>query len=229
MATAEAEVVKREALAIVEQSRALVIVDQETYDLAVDDRGRLKDLVQQIDERFAEPIQKAHEAHKAVIKLRNDLKAPVEAVLKDRNRELARWDEEREAERERLEEEALEKARLDAERERAKELKRLRKKGFDEQSIAAVAESPLKIKQVEVEDVYQKSDKLVSKTTWSCEVVDKVALIKYVAKNIKLLHHLLEVDQAAVNRLARDQKQLLSVPGLRAVSGKVIADKPRRG
>ncbi len=232
MATVEAEIVggevRAQALELVGQSRAIAIMDQKTYDLAVDDRGRLKSLVEQIEERFAEPIRKAHEAHKAVLALRNELRSPVEAALQERNKQLVAWTEELEDRRRLEEERLLEEARKAAEKLRQREIKVLKRKGYDEESIQAVADAPLRVASIEVGEQYQKSDAITDGVTWSCEVVDKLAFIKWVAKNARVAHQYLEVDQAEVNRLAKSQQSLLDIPGLRAVPKTVIRDKPKR-
>jgi hypothetical protein len=63
------------------------------------------------------------------------------------------------------------------------------------------------------------------RSNWKAELVDKPALIAWVAQDIKARGHFLELDQAAADRAAKDHEDRLAevIPGLRAV------DKGRLG
>ena len=63
---------------------------------------------------------------------------------------------------------------------------------------------------------------LASRSTWRAELVDKLALVTYVAQHPEWLN-LLEPNMTAINGLARSQKSALAIPGIRAVQEKQLA------
>lgn len=69
-----------------------------------------------------------------------------------------------------------------------------------------------------------KLDGLASRSSWRAEVLDKLALVKYVAEHAEWLQ-LLEPNAVALNGLARSQKSALAIPGVRSVEERLLAAK----
>jgi colicin import membrane protein len=63
---------------------------------------------------------------------------------------------------------------------------------------------------------------LASRSTWRVEVIDKGALVSYVAQHPEWLN-LVEPNMTALNGLARSQKSALSLPGVKAIEERQLA------
>ena len=50
--------------------------------------------------------------------------------------------------------------------------------------------------------------------TYTAVVTDRKALLEYIVANYELLSHFVEIDQGALNRYARDQKERMKLPGV---------------
>jgi colicin import membrane protein len=61
-----------------------------------------------------------------------------------------------------------------------------------------------------------------SKSTWRAEIVDMAVFVRYVAEHPEWIH-LVEVNSAALNGLARSQKSALTIPGVKVVEEKQVA------
>ena len=109
---------------LVTKATALVVTTDEEYSEAGVFLGGVKRLLRRIGEQLDGPVQKAHEAHKAMTTLRNDLTGPckkAETLVKGKMREYAlaqsrkAADEQRQLEAEaRKEEEARQEAEAEA-------------------------------------------------------------------------------------------------------------------
>jgi NCAIR mutase (PurE)-related protein len=165
--------------------------------------------------------QKAYDAYKAILDKKNEVVKPMEAALQSVNRRLGEWAEEQEAERQRLEAEEVERANRQAEKDRQKELKKLRSKGYDEASVQAMATQAVVPVVREVAPTYEKGG-LTTRKTYSGAVVDLHALIKFVAKN-KRYAYLLKIDQAELNKLVRSMREDCDLPGVRVETNTTVA------
>ncbi len=99
---------------------AIVVQDKASYELAGGMIFRLDTFKKQIEEYWADPIKKAHEAHKALVAKREEMLNPVKAKRMLLSTKMSVWSTEQDRQR------RIEQARLDAERRAAEEKERAR-------------------------------------------------------------------------------------------------------
>lgn len=168
-----------------------------------------------IKEYHAPNIKRWYEGHKLAKKQEQEMLEPVEEaerLVKEKIADYRAW----EREQARIATEAAAKlAREAAEADRAAQAEALRAEGM--QSAAEILEqsrlvipAPPPPAPVETKGVY-------TQVRWSAKIVDKLAVIRFVAENPQF-SHLVEVSQKEANSLARAQQQNLLIPGLEAVA-----------
>lgn len=216
--------VEKTGLEIKSELGGLRIVDQATYDKACDAMKRAKLYVKETEAFFAPMKAKAHAAWKEVCNQETNVVSPVKSVIQTISREVVRWDDEqkrirREAQR-RLEEEA----RKRAEDERIAQAVALEQSGAHTEVVEAVLETPVVAVPVVAPSTFQKSNAAIVRETWTAEVTDLHALVKAAAKDKNLLG-LLQVNQSALNGMARALKETMSIPGVKAVPQKSVATR----
>lgn len=204
----------------------LAITNQKTYDLAVDERVSLMSQLEFIDALFEPMRKRAYDALQAVYMTKRALRDPVEARLKSRNSSITEWDDAQEDLRKIKEQEVLAQNTAEAEKRRKRQIAGAKRKG-NTALVEMLGEAPLDIQPVVVEDTYEKSDDISIRAKWEGEVTDFWKLVKFVAKNKHFLH-LLEPSMTPINQLARSQKELLTIPGLKANKAKSVAKNSAR-
>lgn len=168
------------------------------------------------------PIKQSLDAHKKVIiEQERSYLAPVnEARGILRQKQLA-WD----TEQQRLADEEAKKAeaelRVRAEERRLAEAHKQREAGNAAQAIATL-EAPVEVPAVRFEAPKMAGQSV--RTTWKADVTDRLELVKFVANNPAMLH-LIEPNMTALNAMARDQKDALNVPGVKARAEKSITTR----
>lgn len=219
------ESVEREHSSLVEQAKAFRVIDVATHKAAKEIFKSLVAREKAIDARMDPLCEAAHKTHKGLTTLRNDFKDPVTAAKKVIEAEIIRYDDEERKKAEALQRELSEKARR-AEEDRALadacEADAAGDKAGAESILdaAAVADAP----SIKVEANVAKVAGVSSRATWSAEVVDKKALVAYVAKNLEWIS-LLEPNLTALNKLASAQKADLQIPGVKAVEKKSLSGR----
>lgn len=218
---------KSQALQVLNKYGSIVVKDQKSYDKAVNARAAMKQFIDGVTTLFEPMRQTAYAAWKQVTATRDSVIAPVEEALKEQNKQLSAFVEEQEEEQKRLEEEELERQRVKAEKKRQREVAAAKKKGYDPEAIKALEKAPLEVGPIEVVSTYVKSDELTQKKLWRCEVTNKLALVKFVAKNPHFIH-LLDANQSELNNLARRQQKALNIPGVKAIGETTVASVGKR-
>lgn len=220
--------VTEQALAFPDRARAIQISDADTYGRACEFLKGIKAFREQIADTFDPHIRRAHEAHKALCKEKQDAEAPLaqaERIVKDA---LVVYDREqeriRQAEARRLQEEA----RLQEEERRlmdAIELEEAGKATGDDGLQAeadALLEQPIIVPTVAVAPATPKVQGVAFRETWSAKVTSVAALAKYVAANPQFAA-LLSANMPALNAQARSLKGQLQIPGVEAVCTRDVA------
>lgn len=231
-----AEVVRIESkgLTLAQEAKALVVVDQPSYDTAVEMRCTIKDFLDDVDKTFGPMKHKAWEAHKEICTQEKKIKSPAEAALVAVNAGLSRYtaeqdriQREKEAEARRA---AEEEARRQAEEDRLRLAEEAKNNGANEEHIDEILEAPIVVTEVApavVEPTFQKSSAVQMRDNWSATVTDLKALVKHIAKNPHLIG-LIQVNQSALNSQARSLKEgLLNLPGVRVANNRVVASGRR--
>lgn len=222
------EALERSGSDLVTQARAIVITDDVTYRGAA---GFLTEGVKALEKEildFFRPLKrKAKELHDDLCSQERQKLEPVrEAERIVKGAVQAYLDE---CERKRREEE-----RRLAEEARKREEERQLREALDaaEQGDTALADAILEAPApapppVRVAPIAPKVSGIAQRETWSAEVTDLLAFVKFVAANPQFLH-LLQANQTALNQQARSLRDKMNFPGVVAVSTKQIAAGGRR-
>lgn len=205
---------KETALMIREQATSLQIVDQFTYDYAVQGLKAASALEKQIIDHHEPMKRAAFESHRTICGKEKELLAPVQAAKTVFSRAIGTWD----AEQKRLEDE--ERRRLEAaerqrqEEEALAEALAVQEEGASEEEVMAVLEAPRAMPKVAPAATYERASGLRTVTHYSAELVSLETLVQAAAKDKQYLAYLLP-NAAVVNALARSQKEVFAVPGFR--------------
>jgi hypothetical protein len=209
------------ALTMPEQARAITITDAPSYERACEFLKAIKGLRQEIADVFDSHIKRAFDAHRALCAEKRDAEAPLAEAERIVKNGLVAWDrvqeQQREAERRRLEEEA----RREAEDRRLAEAAALAAAGATEMADALLDE-PVDVPVVAVAPLTPKVNGIAYRETWSAQITDLHALVKYIAANPSHLG-LLIANQTALNAQARSLKGQLRIPGVKAVCTRDVA------
>ena len=206
-------------LAIVEEAKALKIANAEDNAKAAGLCKVLKGFQSEIEGSYRPLVEKAHEAHKAILAELKSQLAPYQEGEKALKAAMIAWDT---AERERIAKarrEAEEKARKEAEEAALAEAAFLEATG-DKAGADAVISAPLAVAPVAVETV-EKAEGTTFREIWSAEVVDIKALCLAIAQGAVPPEYV-TANLPALNSMARMAKQTFAVPGCRAVMGRTM-------
>jgi hypothetical protein len=202
------------------------VVDKQSYDLACIAHDHLNNFIENVDAVYEPMREAAHAAYKTVLSERDAAKAPAVAAQAELKRKMRGY---LQAEEQRLRLEAEEKQRRQDEllhKEKEKEASKLRKKGYSESSIEAMTDAiETSTAMVKVEKVDTGS--MSTRTTYSAEVTDLKALIRFVAKS-KGFEGLLLPNMTAINSMARGMRDSMEVPGVKVVRDMSLARSRRR-
>ena len=210
--------VQRELVPLAERAAQIVVTDKEQHGEAQTYLVDLAQLERRVTGLFAAPKASANAAHKQICAAEKQLLAPIQDARRIVTRSIGLYEfEERrraEDERRRKEKEARkrEEERLLAEAQAAEEAGDAE---LAEQIIEEAAAAPPP--PVKVEPQLARTPGVVSQTRWHAEVTDLPALIAYVAGN-PTHQNALQANMPYLNGLARNMRDNMRLPGVRAVS-----------
>jgi hypothetical protein len=202
-----AELVKREALAI-------TVSDEPSLLHAVDFAKRIKAKAKEVADYWKPLKDSAYKVHRALTAREAELLAPLAEAESHLKRGISAYQAEQERIRREEQRRLEEESRRKAEEERESLLLQIEDAGATAEEVAAVANMPLAVAPVMVAAPVAKPAGLSVRETWKAAVIDKAALVRYVAANPNMLH-LLAVDQPALNALAKAMKSAGSIPGVK--------------
>jgi hypothetical protein len=215
---------EHKALSLHDQAKALKIVDQPTYNGAVDFLRGIKALRGEAEAHHRPVIDAAHRAHKAAVDALKRIDGPLEIAERAVKGTIAAWDQEqqrlRREEEERLRKE--EEARRDAELEAKLE--------SSEAAGASSAEVRAMISQaalappvvVAAPPRYERAAGVATRKTYSGQVVSLIDLIRWVAQNPQYCN-LLKENPVGLNQLIHASRGVLTIPGVRVVEDSVVS------
>lgn len=222
----ETAAVESKALALPDKAKLIEVHDDESMGFADRTKQDIKAMIKEIDDTFKPMADKAFQAHRAITGKWKNIKAPLEDADKYLTGQVKAYirktEEEREAERKRLEEIARkqeEERRLQEAEALEKEAARLKAEGKVEEAESVAQEATQVIEEpIHVAPVVMQAGPKVDRRTYgkkyTAVLVDKMVLIRFVAKN-PALQHLLDYNEGRGNRLAADQKEAMAVDGLK--------------
>jgi hypothetical protein len=204
--------VENKAMQLPEKARLIVVTDNDSMAWADRTKQDITLMLKEIDGVFSPLAKRAHEAHKAITTKVAEIKAPLleanEYLVSQVKGYLRKVKEAEDAERRRFEE----IARKEAEERALTEAEALEKEGAFEEAQQIINE-PVYVAPVVVERQTPKVDNRTYRTVWKARLVDKMALIKFVAQNPNF-SHLLDVNQSQLNQLAKNQQRTMRIPGV---------------
>jgi hypothetical protein len=169
-------------------------------------------------ELFKDPKALAHQTHRAITKAEGEIIGPFAQARGIVAGKAVAFAEEQEkiARQKRIEAEAVAKA--EAETLALAEAAAAHDAGDSVAAMEILDEAltaPAPVVQVKAE--VAKVEGVSSTKRWSAQVTSLAALVKWVALNPESIH-LLKANDAALNSMARAQKEAMRIPGVRAVS-----------
>lgn len=214
--------IEQEAL-MISGGLQIQITDQTSYDRAIEKRTAASSWLKNAREFFKGMKDPAYAAWKKICSNENLVCDPVETQLRSINNALVAFDQEqdrlRRQEQLRLEAEARQKA----EEERLAQVVELEAQGVDEMTVNAVLDAPVQVTEIAVApQTYERSKAVTYRDNWSGECFDLFKLVQAVAKD-KSKIGLLQINQQALNQMAKALKESMSIPGCRPVNNKVVA------
>jgi len=223
--------VTQQALTWPERARGACVVDAESYTRASELLKGIKALRQEIADVFNPHVQRAHEAHRALLREKQKAEGPLteaESIIKraltvyhDAQEQIRR------AEQARLEREVRELAEVEA-LERAAAMEQ-EGRDFGDPSLIEeahqliqdqIAAPPPPV--AAVARLTPTIAGIVHRTTWSARVVDLMALVKFVAANPSYIG-LLQANTPALNAQARSLKGAMRLPGVQSIETRDVA------
>lgn len=217
----DSDAVVEQALAFPDQARALRILDAETYGRACEFLKDVKAFRTQIADTFDPHIRRAYESHKALVREKQNAEAPLAEAERITKAALVTYDQEQERIR------RAEAARIQDELRRQEEERRLCEavelEAVGESAEAeALIEEPIVVPTVAVAPSTPKVSGIAYRETWSANVTDLAALVKYVATNPQFAGFL-SANMPALNAQARSLKGQLNIPGVEAMCTRDVA------
>ena len=246
MSMTSVQQVEHQGLALLDQARTLAVVDAESYQRAGLLRQGIKLYLREVAEICDPMIEVTRKARDAALKQKKDLEGPALEVDKTLMGRMVDHDQAQKArarelelvaqrERERLEAEArakaeVERRRLEAQAEERTVAEALEAEAKGDTEAAArilaappapvvVVPEPIFVPSPQIE--MPKAEGISTREVWRAEVVDLPALIAAVAAGQQSLALLLP-NQVALNQMARAQKGMLAIPGVKAVCEHVM-------
>ena len=241
MSTTTVQHVESQGFALVDQARVLAVVDSESFQRAGLLRQAIKAYLKKVAEVCDPVIEAGLHAHRTALKQKTTLEAPALEADKLAMGRMVEYDQAQKArvreaelavqrERERLEAEARAKAEVERKRLEAAAEERMvadaleaEARGDTEAAATIMAAPPapvvvvpepifVPLPQIEV----PKAEGISTREVWKAEVVDLSALVAAVASGRQSMAFLLP-NQVALNGMARAQKGMLAIPGVKAV------------
>lgn len=203
--------------AITEKEKATVLVvgDVASRGRAAFELVRLKALMEEAHARFDPIVEKANATHKEACKQRNAVVQPLEEAYRLIGGKVGAFDL---AERRREEDEErrlLEESRVQAAEVREEEIETAEANGASSEEIAALCDMPLTPAPV-IAQRRVAAGPVTTRAAYKARLVNKFALVQFIAKNAQYLN-LLDINQSALNNVAKALGTAMQLPGVELV------------
>ena len=215
------------AVTLVDQAKALDIVDRQSYHLAAERLLGVAELRREITAHHAPMKKAAHTAWQETIAAEKKLLEPVEQAERIYKSGIATY----ESEQRRIEAEARAKAEAEARRQveeaREREIQQAENEGADAQEVAAMIAAPLVVTPPQVEPSFQHAKGVSTAMNWKGQVTSLESLVKAIAAGQANVN-LVKPDESAINALARATRGTLQIPGIRFYHESIVRASTRR-
>lgn len=214
--------IEEKAVATPDKAQSIQITDDEAYRKAGELTLTLRSIKKEIDETFDPIVKKAHEAHEEAVSQKKKIMEPVERAMRILDGKISLYHEERQRqkreEEERLRKEAEEKARIEEEERRLSEAVQLEKEGHTELADAIleapIVPQPVFVPKAEIQT--PKVDGISVAKIYKAEVTSLPQLLQAISQG-KAPITLVEVNQSALNGMARALREGFVIPGCKLV------------
>lgn len=211
-AIVEEQDIEREAMAIPEKAKCLVVTDDNTMTMANNTKLEIREMVKEVDGFFKPLADRAFQNHRAITGRWNEVKAPLKEaddyLTGQVKGYLRKLEEARQAEERRL----AEIARREAEERKLAEALEAEACGAQAEA-EAILDEPVFVPTPIVPRTGPKVDQRMYRTTWKARVTDPMKLIRFVAAHPQYVN-LLMPNESSLNTLARSLKQNMRIEGV---------------
>lgn len=223
-----------EAMTWPSRARGIQVYDVHSYQRAAALLLDIKDTRRKIADAYDPHIARAFATHKMLVADKKSAEAPLVEAEDAIKTALAIYDAQQEQERQRETERLRAEARAIEEQRRLDEAARLEREAAATGDVtlaedaAALLARPIEVPAIFALPTTPKVSGITHKTLWSAEVVDFAKLVQYVANKPEMLNLLLP-NQAALNQMAKAQRDHLAIDGVVAVKTNTVAAGGGRG
>jgi len=209
----EVDVVKAEAMTLPERAAAIgAIKSHDQYAQAGSLLLAIKSMRKRVADAFGPIVRAAYEAHKVAKGKMTEAEAPLDVAESTVKRLMVAYDQEQERLRQEAQRAAEEAARKAEEDRMLAEAEALAK-GGETAAAEAVLESPVVAPPVIVAKSTPKVEGIQYREQWTYQVFDMSAVPR----------EYLTLDEKKVGAVVRAMKGMTNIPGIRAISERVIA------
>jgi len=201
---------------LVAAAKAFKVTDVDSNAAALERIKKLRAGEKMIEDYFEPARRAADNAKKEILAARDGLIAPIAEARRIYDNSAGAYEQEERRKAEEEQRRLQEKARKDEEERQLLAAIDAEERG-DQAEAKAIMEEPVVTPVVTVAPQVARVEGVSSRTNWSAEVTDLLALVRYVAAHPEWVY-LLEPSIPNLNRLAVAQRNALSIPGVRAVS-----------
>lgn len=215
-----------EALSWPDKAKAVAITDQATYTSASQMLIGIKGLRKQIDETFDGPIQKAFQAHRAIIDSKRKVEAPLieaERIIKDG---ISAFEIEQRRIQQEAERKAMEESERQAEQLRLENAVAAEQMGASAEVVEEILESPIPVVPAPVAPTFQRAEGISTRASYKAQVTDIKALCRAVAEG-KASVECVMPNMPVLNGLARSLKSTMQIPGVRVITDTIVNARAR--
>lgn len=204
--------VSRSIVSLPEQAMSLKIADETGAACAADFLNAIKELRRKVDDHYDPIIKAALQSHRAALAAKKEHEVPLQEAEKIVKEKVFAWVEEqnrvkREAEMERL------RALREAEEKRLLELAVMAEESGDTETAADMLAQAAAPQVAVLPSAPTKVEGVVLRSTWVGRVDSLQAFVSWINKNPGY-ETLIEVNQSALNQLARSTKGSLKIDGV---------------
>lgn len=204
--------ITRQADENLELAKEMLVLDEETYDIAAEFLSSLKGLQKEIDETFDPVIKAQHEAHKAALAAKARHYKPIEEAERLLKQKMVGFQDRQEKARLEEERQLRDEARRQEEEERSKRADDLIKAGKAEEALQLL-EEPVETPALILPPVSRPTKGVSTRMVWKFKIVDET----------KLPREYLVPDQVKINRIVQAADGKIAIPGVEIFQERQIA------
>jgi hypothetical protein len=206
----ETNEVETKALSIVDQAKAVKVIDSESYTAAGGLWKAIKDMMKEVSDTFDPIITAAHASHKKALEQKAKFYTPLEKAYKDVKKLMSDYDTAQEAIRQ-AEEARLREIARKAEEERLLMEAIAAEAVGEKEEAAAIINEPVYVPPVVVQKEVPKVQGMSFRTIWKFRIVD----------GTKIPRNYMIPDEVKIGQVVRALKKESNIPGIEVYEERV--------